>query len=253
VTEAGTRYDTIGTGYAATRREDPELRARIHAALGDARTVVNVGAGAGSYEPRDRHVVAIEPSDVMAAQRPPGLAPAIRATAAALPLRDGAVDAAMAILTIHHWDDDRERGMRELRRVARGPVVILTFDGDALDRFWLARYVPELVEADRRRFPALSWIVDVLGGRVTVDEVPVPRDCTDGFTEAFYARPERFLDEGVRRSQSVWTFVDPAVEARFVRRLAADLDSGEWDRRFGHHRQMPAFDGALRLITAHPR
>lgn len=122
----GTRYERIGHGYATTRREDPRIAARIHAALGDARTVVNVGAGAGSYEPRDRYVLAIEPSDAMAAQRPPDRAPAIRASAGALPLRDDSVDAAMAIITIHHWDEDQQRGVRELRRVARGPVVILT-------------------------------------------------------------------------------------------------------------------------------
>lgn len=245
-------YERRGGAYAVHRRADPRIAARVHRSLGGARTVVNVGAGAGSYEPEDRAVVAVEPSATMRAQRPPHLPPAVAGVAQALPFADGSFDAALATATLHQWSDP-DRGLAEMRRVARGPVVILTFDGDALDRFWLARYVPELVEADRRRFPPLSWIVDVLGGRVTVDEVPVPRDCTDGFTEAFYARPERFLDEGVRRSQSVWAFVDAAAEARFVRRLASDLDSGEWDRRFGHHRQMPAFDGSLRLITAHPR
>src|SRR4051794_38192341 len=148
------RYDRIGGGYALTRREDPRIRARIEAALGDARSVVNVGAGTGSYEPRDRHVVAIEPSDVMAAQRPPELAPAIRASAGQLPLRDGAVDAAMAIVTVHHWDADRERGVRELRRVARGPVVILTYDPRVSARMWLmADYLPEVAELDLAIFP----------------------------------------------------------------------------------------------------
>src|SRR6185503_12124528 len=141
---AGGRYDRIGDGYARTRREDPRFAARIHAALGDVRTVVNVGAGTGSYEPRDRHVVAIEPSDVMAAQRPPDLAPAIRASAGALPLRDASVDAALAVLTIHHWDDELDAGLRELRRVARGPVVIVTFDAAVSSRMWLvADYLPE--------------------------------------------------------------------------------------------------------------
>lgn len=139
-----TRYDRIGLGYATTRREDPDVRQRIEDALGDACTVVNVGAGAGSYEPRDRHVIAVEPSDVMAAQRPPELAPAIRAWAHALPLRDAAVDAAMAVLTIHHWDEHRERGVRELRRVARGPVVIVSYDPAVAARMWLAeRYLPD--------------------------------------------------------------------------------------------------------------
>src|SRR3954465_1480140 len=143
------RYDRIGDGYARIRREDPRFAARIHAALGDARTVVNVGAGTGSYEPRDRHVVAIEPSDVMAAQRPPELAPAIRASAGALPLRDASVDAAMAIVTIHHWDAELERGVRELRRVARGPVVVVTYDQRVSGRMWLiAEYVPEIAALD---------------------------------------------------------------------------------------------------------
>src|SRR4051812_6372531 len=149
------RYDRIGRGYAGTRREDPQLRARIHAALGGARTVVNVGAGAGSYEPRDRHVIAVEPSDVMAAQRPPELAPAIRAGAEALPLHDASVDAAMAVITLHHWDRGRERGVRELRRVARGPVVIVTFDPEVSGEMWLmADYLPEVAELDRRIFPS---------------------------------------------------------------------------------------------------
>jgi SAM-dependent methyltransferase len=151
------RYETIGAGYARTRREDPRLRARIHAVLGDARTVVNVGAGAGSYEPRDRHVIAIEPSDVMAAQRPPELAPAIRGTADDLALRDDAVDAAMAVLTVHHWDAGLERGVRELRRVARGPVVIVTYDAAVSGGWWLMRdYLPEVAAMDHRIFPPLD-------------------------------------------------------------------------------------------------
>src|SRR5919201_4666265 len=132
-----TRYDAIGSRYAATRREDPRIAALIHEALGDARTVVNVGAGAGSYEPRDREVIPIEPSEVMIAQRAPGLPPAIRSGAYPLPLEDRSVDAAMAILTIHHWDEDHERGVREMRRAARGPVVILTFDPEVSARMWL--------------------------------------------------------------------------------------------------------------------
>ena len=149
------RYDRIGGGYALTRREDPHFSAAIQRALGDARSVVNVGAGTGSYEPRDRHVVAIEPSDVMAAQRAPELAPAIRAGAGDLPLRDASVDAAMAVLTIHHWDDDQERGVRELRRVARDAVVILTYDPSVSEQMWLlADYLPEVAELDRRIFPS---------------------------------------------------------------------------------------------------
>jgi hypothetical protein len=152
---------------------------------------------------------------------------------------------------VHQWRDT-ERGLRELRRVSRGPVVVLTFDGTALDRFWLAQYVPELIAAERRRYPAIERIAAVLGGRTAVTAVPVPADCVDGFTEAFYARPERFLDPAVRQSQSAWGFVDPAVAERAVGRLRRDLESGEWDRRHGALRSDPEFDGSLRLVTSHP-
>src|SRR5205823_10385152 len=166
------RYDAIGTGYAATRREDPRIAALIHAALGEARTVVNVGAGTGSYEPRDRDVVAIEPSRVMIAQRDPALPAALPGRAYPLPLEDESVDAAMAILTIHHWDDDQERGVRELRRVTRGPVVILTIDPEVSARMWLmADYFPEVVELDRSTLPGPETIARWLGGEVTIREV----------------------------------------------------------------------------------
>ena len=151
----------------------------------------------------------VEPSAAMRAQRPGGLAPAVDATAERLPFDDGAFDAAMAIVTIHQWAD-RDRGLRELRRVTRGPVVILTFDGDELDRLWLGGYIDGMTAAEAARLPAIGHVRAVLGGTSVVEEVPVPFDCTDGFTEAYYGRPERFLDPEVRRSQSVWNFVDPA-------------------------------------------
>jgi Methylase involved in ubiquinone/menaquinone biosynthesis len=241
-------YDAGGTGYAEQRRADPRIAALVHGALGDARTVLNVGAGAGSYEPADREVTAVEPSAAMRAQRPPHLVHAIDRTAEALPFPDDAFDAAMAMVTIHQWRDV-ERGLRELRRVACGPVVVLTFDGSALDRLWLAAYVPELVAAERRRYPAIERIRALLGGTSTVIEVPIPIDCTDGFTEAYYARPERFLDPAVRQAQSAWGFVDVAAIERGIGRLRVDLDSGEWDRRYGYLRTQPEFVGALRLIT----
>src|SRR5215212_6759524 len=174
------RYDVIGAEYAVTRREDPRIGTRIHAALGEARTVVNVGAGAGSYEPRDRYVLAVEPSAVMIAQRDPSLPPAIRSGAYPLPLEDRSVDAAMAILTIHHWDEDQERGVRELRRVARGPVVILTYDAEVSARMWLiADYLPEVAELDRRIFPTPEKLARWLGGPVEVQVVPIARDTPD--------------------------------------------------------------------------
>lgn len=244
-------YDTHGLGYAQRRRADPRIAAMVLAAFGDARTVLNVGAGAGSYEPDDRYVVAVEPSAAMRAQRPAERVPALDAMAEALPFDDGAFDAVLASVTVHQWGD-RERGLAELRRVARGPVVVLTFDGDALDRLWLAQYAPELIEAERRRYPPISALAAAIGRHTTVREVPVPIDCVDGFTEAYYARPEAFLDPEVRRAQSAWGFVDAAAEARAVERLGADLESGAWDARHGHLRKQPTFTGALRLLVGTP-
>lgn len=241
-------YEEGGWSYAENRKTDPRIESRVHAALGDARRVINVGAGAGSYEPTDRYVVAVEPSARMRAQRPAGRVPAIDATAESLPFDDGAFDAAMAMVTLHQWSDPIV-GLREVRRVATGPVVILTFDRDALDRFWLAEYVPELIEAERSRYQPLDWIAEQLGGATTIIEMEVPIDCSDGFTEAFYARPEKFLEEGVRRTQSAWGFVDDAVEARAVARLEADLQSGTWHRRHGHLLEEPTFHSSLRLIV----
>lgn len=244
-------YEAGGSGYSVQRRTDPRIAAPVHAALGDASSIVNVGAGAGSYEPSALEVTAVEPSAAMRAQRPAHLSEAIDATAEALPFADDSFDAAMATVTIHQWADT-DRGLRELRRVSRGPVVILTFDGDALDSFWLADYAPELIAAERRRYPAIAHVCDVLGGACTVADVAVPIDCIDGFAEAYYGRPERFLDPAVRQSQSAWVFVDrPAVD-RAVERLRDDLDSGEWDRRYGPLRQQPQFVGSLRLIVAQP-
>lgn len=247
------RYDTIGTSYAGTRREDPRLRARIHAALGDARSVVNVGAGAGSYEPRDRHVVAIEPSDVMAAQRPRELAPAIRASAGALPLRDGAVDAAMAVVTIHHWDAEREAGVRELRRVARGPVVIVTYDPRVSGEMWLvADYLPEVAALDHAIFPVPELVAEWLGDDVRVEALPVPRDCVDWMLGSFWAHPERVLDPVARANTSGFARMEAAVVDRVVADVGRDLASGAWDARWGALRELDEFDAGLRLIVADP-
>ena len=244
-------YEAGGAGYAELRRTDPRIAAQVHAALGDARTVVNVGAGAGSYEPADRYVAAVEPAAAMRRQRAPHLAPAIDATAERLPFDDDSFDAAMATVTIHQWAD-LDRGLRELRRVARGPVVILTFDTDALARFWLRDYVPEVIEVERRRFPAIARVAELLGGDVSIDGVPLAHDCADGFCEAYYARPEALLDPAVRRAQSGWMLADADAVARGVERLRTALDSGAWDARHGHLRSQPAFDGSVRLIVATP-
>ena len=204
------RYEHIGHGYARTRREDPELRRRIHAALGSARTVVNVGAGAGSYEPADRHVIAIEPSDVMAAQRPSRRVPAINATAGALPLRDQSVDAAMAILSLHHWDGEQEQGVRELRRVARGSAVIVTYDAEISSNMWLvADYLPELAELDRRILPPPPLIAEWLGGDTRVENLELSQTTQDWMLGSFWAHPERVLDEGARNATSSFARMPP--------------------------------------------
>jgi SAM-dependent methyltransferase len=244
-------YDVHGQGYRRQRRTDPRIAAYVHAALGTARTVLNVGAGAGSYEPEDRYVLAVEPSATMRAQRPAHLAPAIHGVAEHLPLDDQSVDAAMAMLTIHQWLDV-DKGLDELCRVTRGPIVILTFDGDSLDRYWLAQYIPDIIAVESRRFPPIDTIRAKLGESSAVQTIPIPADCVDGFTEAYYARPEMFLDNAVRRAQSMWSFAAEGVEEQFVQRLGDDLASGAWDRKFGQWRRQPYFEGSLRLIVGNP-
>jgi len=243
-------YDQHGHGYSVHRRPDPRIASRIHAALGDARTVANVGAGTGSYEPDGRHVLAFEPSQVMRAQRPARLAPAISAQAESLPLDDKSVDAAMAILTVHHWADP-VAGLRQLRRIARGAVVVFTLDVRMLPRNWLlAEYVPEVIDIDRRCFPAIEVIAASLGGTVSVEPVPVPSDCSDGFVEAYWARPEAFLDDDVRAAQATWKGLPSGVESRAIRMLAADLASGTWDERHGHLRGQSSYDAGLVLVVS---
>jgi SAM-dependent methyltransferase len=241
-------YERHGRTYAQHRRADPRIAAHIHAALGDARTVLNVGAGAGSYEPHDRWVLAVEPSATMRAQRPAAAAPVLAARAEALPFDDGAFDAAMACVTIHHWESP-EAGLAELRRVARGPVVVFTFELDALPG-WQLEFLREGVAKERPRFPALDDIAAALGGRTRVQRIPTPGDCADGFFEAFWRRPERLLDPAVRSAQSVWALLESGVEERMVTRLAAALRSGAWDAEHGHLRAQNSFDGAQRLVIS---
>ena len=243
-------YDYHGRSYSRHRRADPRIAARIHAALGSARTVLNVGAGAGSYEPADREVVAVEPSATMRAQRPPGSAPAIDARAEALPFADDSFDAAMACVTIHHWDPVAA-GLAELRRVARGPVVVFTFELEDLPA-WQLEHFAEGLEIERPRFPAIADVAAWLGGRTRVERIPTPADCQDGFFEAFWNRPEAILDPSVRASQSMWALLAPGVEDGIVARLTTDLRSGAWDAAHGHLREMDAYDGALRLVVSDP-
>jgi SAM-dependent methyltransferase len=241
-------YDEHGGAYSRGRRTDPRIAARIHAALGDARTVLNVGAGTGSYEPQDRWVLAVEPSATMRAQRPRGSAPAMDASAEALPLDDDSVDAAMACVTIHHWQP-RDAGLAELRRVARGPVVVFTFDLDRLPA-WQLDLLREGIELERPRFGSIDEVAAALGGSVRVETIPTPADCADGFFEAFWNRPEALLDPKVRRSQSLWKLLDPGAEERIVARLAAELESGAWDAQHGDLRRQKSFNGSLRLVIS---
>jgi SAM-dependent methyltransferase len=247
------RYDDIGGGYAGTRQEDPRVRDSILGALGVARTIVNVGAGAGSYEPRDRYVLAVEPSDVMAAQRPGELAPAIRATADCLPLRDGSVDAAMSVLSVHHWDEGQELGVRELRRVATGPVVILTCDPEVSGAMWLmADYLPEVAALDRRIFPRPDKLAVWLGGRTHVEVLPVHRNTPDWTLMSFWAHPERVLYARARQGTSGFARLPSEVVARVAAEVERDLADGSWDRRYGHLRQLDTYDAGMRLIINTP-
>ncbi|MEZ5190127.1 MAG: class I SAM-dependent methyltransferase, partial [Schumannella sp.] len=242
-------YGRIGHGSAQIRRPDPRIEAMVWDALGDARSVLNVGAGAGSYEPRDREVTAVEPSASMRAERPADRVPAIDATADALPFPDDSFDAGMASVTIHQWPD-LERGLGELRRVTRGPVVILTFSPEVPEPWWQPEYVPELYAVEAVRMPAIDRVANALGGEVEVRIVPVPADCVDGFGQAFFARPERTLDPEVRRAMSAWSFLDDEVVRRYETELGADLASGAWDERWGRFRTLETFDVGMRLVVA---
>lgn len=241
-------YDRIGRQYSTTRRADPRIAEAIVAALGDARTVVNVGAGTGSYEPDDRLVIAVEPSARMIAQRPAGGAPVVQASSEALPFVDDGFDAALAVLTLHHWSDWRA-GLQELKRVAKR-VVIFTFEPGDVGRFWLtAQYFPEITELDRQRAPSIADIAAVIGD-CSVRRVFVPHDCSDGFLAAYWRRPEAYLESSVRASISGLAMLDPLVVERGIARLRSDLESGDWDRRNGHLKALEALDICYRLLIA---
>jgi SAM-dependent methyltransferase len=244
-------YASIAPVYRDYRVADPRIAAFVHAALGDARTVLNIGAGTGSYEPTDREVTAVEPSATMREQRPPHLATAIDACAEHLPFPDRSFDAAMGTLTLHQWTD-LARGLAEVRRVTRGPVVFLTADPTRLRTYWLHEYSPEVIDVEASRFPPIETIANLLGGMTTVTPVPIPLDCTDGFNDAYYGRPEMLLSPAARRVCSSWSFVEPAAVASFETNLARDLADGTWDRRHGHLRSREFFEGALVLVVSVP-
>lgn len=237
-------YDDIGRGYAQARVPDARIGARIHAALGDAASVLNVGAGTGSYQPRDRAVVALDPSPVMLGQRANDAAPAVCGVAEALPFPDRAFDAALATLTLHHWTD-QPGGIAELKRVARR-IVVFTFDTDAFP--WVATdYLPEMIGQVDFDFPTIAELAAMLDAEV--EPVPIPRDCTDGFTGAYWARPEAYLDPAIRAGMSAMQTMDQALVESRMARLAEDLACGAWDERHGHLRKLDELDLGYRLLV----
>jgi len=244
-------YGEIGRDYAAYRQPEPAIADAILRALGDARSILNVGAGAGSYEPVDREVTAVEPSAAMRSQRPRHLSRAIDAVAENLPFADREFDAAMTTFSVHQWAD-LDAGLREMRRVTRGPVVILSCDPDLVRRFWLNDYAPDVLAAEARRYPALRHIGETLGPAYRTSSVPIPLLCRDGFNEAYYGRPEMLLDPAARLSCSAWSFVAPDVSETYVEHLRDALADGSWDRKHGHLRTQSVFDGSLRLIVSQP-
>jgi SAM-dependent methyltransferase len=237
-------YDSMGINYAELRKPDPRIARFITNALGDARTVLNVGAGTGSYEPTDRQVTAVEPSREMIRQRKPGAARVIEASAESLPFPDKSFDASMAILTIHHWTDKRA-GLREMRRVTRGPVVLLAFDPSC--RPWLTDYLPELAVLDDERMPTLSELEQWLGP-LQVTPVPIPHDCTDGFLYAYWKRPFAYLDPRLRTGSSSFWLIKGAQEG--LDQLKSDLQSGAWERRYADLLQQDEYEAGYRLVVA---
>ena len=237
-------YERAGSVYTRTRRPDPRIAAVLASALGEARTVVNVGAGTGSYEPADRHVVAVEPSAAMLAGRT-SEAPRVRAVAEALPFRDGSFDAALAVLTMHHWADWR-LGVSELRRVARRAVV-LTFDAEHEPAFWLFEYFPHILAADRERMPPLTELCAALGASGTA--LPIPHDCEDGFLGAWWREPSMYLDERVRAGMSGFALLSEDERAHGLSRLRRDLESGAWAERYGSLLSLDAADLGYRVVV----
>jgi SAM-dependent methyltransferase len=236
-------YDTIGLNYADLRRPDERIARRVKDTLGDARTVLNVGAGAGGYEPGGCEVTAVEPSAAMIAQRAESSATVIRGYAEDLPFDDDSFDAAMATLTIHHWAD-KAKGVAEMRRVTRGRIVFLTYD-PAFRGFWLADYFPALTTLDEGQMPMMAdyerWL-----GAVKVSPVPIPHDCTDGFLAAYWRRPSAYLDARVRAAMSSFHALGDVSDG--LARLAADLDSGAWERQYGDLLALGALDCGYRLV-----
>jgi hypothetical protein len=244
-------YGVIGSTYSTFRRPERRIAALIEQALSGARTVLNVGAGTGSYESTAFAVTAVEPSASMRAQRPAWLAPAIDAVAEHMPFDDNSFDAAMTTFSVHQWSD-LKAGLLEMRRVTSGPIAVLTCDPDRVCDFWLYQYAPLVLETEARRYPAIREITGALGGHAGVETVPIPADCADGFNEAYYARPEMLLNPAARQACSAWSFVDAELRDQYAQHLERDLASGAWDQRYGHLRTQPHLLGSLVLIRALP-
>lgn len=239
------KYDSIGINYSELRKPDPRIAALIAQALGTAETILNVGAGSGSYEPTARQVTAVEPSTQMIRQRSAKTARVVQGCAEQLPFEDDSFDASMAILTVHHWSD-KERGLQEMRRVTRGRIVLLTFD-PAYRGAWLNEYLPELAALDEAQMPSMSdyerWL-----GSVQISPVPIPHDCTDGFLYAYWRRPAAYLDARIRSGSSAFRYIENVEEG--LARLRNDLESGEWACRHSELLRLDAYDAGYRLVTA---
>jgi hypothetical protein len=240
-------YDRIGRGYSAKRVPEPTWVTQIDAALGDATTVLNVGAGSGNYEPVDRSVVALEPSWQMLSQRP-GTNPAVQGVAERLPFTDASFDATMGTLTVHHWRD-RTAGLRELQRVSNRQVLVV-YDPAVAHTFWMIDYFPEALDSPiERDAPTPLGIAQVLEVR-DVQTMWLPADCSDGVAAAYWRRPEAYLDPAVQGSMSLLALLPPEVLERGSARLRADLDDGTWARRHGHLLEMDRADYGYRLVIA---
>ena len=242
-------YDEIGIGYTAIRRPDPRIAGAIERALGDAETVLNIGAGAGSYEPTGRQVTAVEPSALMIEQRAPDAAPVVQGVAEDLPFDDDSFDASMAVLTVHHWQN-LAAGIAEARRVSRHRVVVVTIDLAVLPALWLVRdYFPEALHEHADRMPSIGQLAALLP-EASTEPLPIPRGCSDRFFAALWDQPEACLDPDVRRASSVWHDLPPAATERGLRMLAEDLRSGRWEERNRHLAQLKEFDAGLRLVIS---
>ncbi len=242
-------YESEEVDYSGIRKTDKRIAGYINAEFKPGDIIINVGAGSGSYEPDDNYVIAVEPSKAMREQRlKNGKNPAINSSAENLPFDDNSFDCSTAFLTIHHWID-LEKGLNEMKRVTRNKIIIMTYNPDELEIFWNAKYFEELVNVERMRYPKIEKVKDILKLKCEIKSIPIPKDCEDGFQEAFYGRPEKFLERKVRKAQSAWGYLENGKEEELVERLKVELENGEWERKYGHFRNQDFFEGALKLLV----